>query len=1076
MFDAIIRFSLHQRLLVVAAALMLLIYGGWVVLGLPVDIFPDLNRPTVTIMTEAPGLAPEEVESLVTLRIEAAMNGMPGVTRLRSNSGVGLSIVFVEFAWGTEIYRNRQLVAEKLANITETLPREVMPVMGPVSSIMGEIMLIGLRSAQGLTSPMEIRTLADWSLRTQLMSIAGVAQVIPIGGEVKQYQVLVDPSRLTALGISFEDLEKALAGFAKNSTGGYLSQRGREYLIRNLGQTTDLEDLQQTVVRVNKGDAVTLGQVAEVRLGPGVKRGDASINGAAAVILAVQKQPGTDTVALTRRIEALLADLQRTLPADVRIDPILFKQADFIERAIANVEAALRDGAILVAVVLFLFLMNFRTTLISLTAIPLSLVVTALIFQWSGLSINTMTLGGLAVAIGELVDDAVVDVENVFRRLRENAMAAAPRPALEVVWRASSEVRSSIVYATIIVVLVFLPLFALSGIEGRLFTPLGVAYIVSILASLVVSLTLTPVLCLYLLPRAKAMVHGDSWLVRHLKRGDRRLLFWSFAHPRLVIGGAVVLVAAAMLSVPWLGRAFLPPFNEGTVTVSVVMTPGTSLEESNRMGRLAEKLLRQTPEAISTGRRTGRAELDEHAEGVHFSEIDVDLRASARSRETILGELRRNLQVLPGVAVNVGQPISHRLDHLLSGVRAEIAVKIFGDDLDLLRTKAEAVRERMAGVAGVTDLQVEKQVRIPQLQIRLDRMEARKYGLSLNQLTETLQAALNGKVVSQVLDGQRTHDVVLRLAEEWRAETGDFRRILIDTPTGKIPLELVADVVETSGPNLINRDNMQRRIVVLANTQGRDVVAVVNDIRATLADVELPAGYRLVYEGQFQSQQDATRLISLLSLLSLFGIFVVLYSHFRSSVLAMVIMINIPMAMVGSVTALWLAHAPLSVASLVGFITLTGIAARNGILKVSHYLHLVTREGMSFGPEMVVRGSLERLTPVLMTALVAALALIPLILDADAAGKEILHPVAVVIFGGLISSTLLDTIVTPVVFLLVGKNTVALWLARSSKTGDTFVTDAPYAGHMSRIYSQPSSVTEVPDTGRPSPIIANTSS
>ncbi|MBF0139086.1 MAG: efflux RND transporter permease subunit [Magnetococcales bacterium] len=1020
LLDAIIRLALQQRLFVVAASILLLVYGGWVVAGLPVDIFPDLNRPTVTIMTEAPGLAPEEVESLVTMRIESVLNGMPGVSRLRSNSGVGLSIVFVEFSWGTDVYRNRQLVAEKLATTVEFLPRDVVPVMGPVSSLMGEIMLIGLRSDKGTTSPMALRSIADWTLRPQLLGMAGVAQVIPIGGEVKQYQVLVDPTRMIALGLSFEALEQSLTSFAKNSTGGFLSQHGREFLIRNLGQTTDLEDLQQTVVAVNKGESITLGQVADVRFGAGVKRGDASINGQAAVILAVQKQPGADTVTLTRRLEGVLATIQRTLPDDVKVDPILFKQADFIERAIANVEEALRDGAVLVAVILFLFLMNVRTTFISLTAIPLSLVVTALIFQWFGLSINTMTLGGLAVAIGELVDDAVVDVENVFRRLRENAHSAAPRPTLDVVWQASSEVRNAIVYATIIVLLVFVPVFALSGIEGRLFAPLGIAYIVSILTSLLVSLTVTPVLCFLLLPRITRMTRGDSWLVRHLKAMDRHVLYWSFGHARLLIGVTLVLVVAAALSVPWLGRTFLPSFNEGTVTISVIMAPGTSLEESNRIGTIAEGLLHRTPEVISTGRRTGRAELDEHAEGVHFSEIDVDLRASGRKREAILGEIRGNLGLIPGVSINVGQPISHRLDHLLSGVRAEIAVKIFGNDLDELRAKAEEVRQHMATVPGVTDLQVEKQVLIPQLQIRLDRQEARKYGLSLNQLTGILQTALSGKVVSQVLEGQQSYDVVLRLAEAWRAETGDFHQILIDTPAGKIPLELVAEVVETTGPNMINRDDRLRRIVVLANTQGRDLAAVVDDIQGRVARVTLPTGYHISFEGQFRSQQEATRTMALLSLISLSGIFLVLYSHFRSSVLTMIIMANIPMALVGSVLALWLTQTPLSVASLVGFITLTGIAARNGILKVTHYLHLMRVEGEPFGPEMVVRGSLERLTPVLMTALVAALALIPLIVDAGAAGKEILHPVAVVIFGGLLSSTLLDTVVTPVVFLQMG--------------------------------------------------------
>ncbi|MBF0127258.1 MAG: efflux RND transporter permease subunit, partial [Magnetococcales bacterium] len=945
MFDRIILFSLNQRLFVVIASLLLLSYGGWLVSRLPVDVFPDLNRPTVTIMTEAPGLAPEEVESLVTMRLENAMNGIPGVNRVRTTSGVGLSIVYVEFEWGGDIYRNRQMVAEKLSTVAESLPREVIPSMGPVSSIMGEIMLVGLSREDDSISPMALRTLADWTLRPQLMSLPGVAQVTPIGGEVKQYQVLVSPTRLQAAGVTFEEIEKALDGFARNTTGGFLDQRGQEFLIRNIGQTTDPDDLKRTVVARHREAVVTLEQVAEVRVGAGVKRGDASIDGQAAVILAVQKQPGADTVSLTRHIEQTLAALQRTLPAGVRADRILFKQADFIERAIANVEEALRDGSLLVIAVLFLFLMNLSTTFISLTAIPLSLVVTALVFHWFGLSINTMTLGGLAVAIGELVDDAVVDVENVFRRLRENAVAPHPRPVIQVVRAASSEVRNTIVYATLIVVLVFIPLFALSGIEGRLFSPLGVAYIVSILASLLVSLTLTPVLCFYLLPRARAMDHGDSWLVRRLKAGDRRLLHWSFDHPRPVIGLALMLVLLAGVSVPWLGRTFLPAFNEGTVTVSLIMPPGTALSESNRLGTLAENQIKSVPEALSTGRRTGRAELDEHAEGVHFSEIDVDLAPSERGREVILGELRRALAVIPGAAINVGQPISHRLDHLLSGVRAEIAIKIFGDDLETLRAKAEEVRQRITTVPGLADLQIEKQVLIPQVRIHIDRGEALKYGLSLNQLSETLQAALQGKVVSQILDGQRTHDVVVRLAEEWRAESGDFGDILIDTPKGKIPLKLVAQVEETTGPNLINRDNMRRRIVVLANTQGRDVGAVVAEVQQRLAAMPLPAGYHLSFEGQFRSQQEATRLISLLAMISLAGVFLVLYSHFRSVVLSLVIMANIPMALVGSVAALWLSGQPLSVASLVGFITLTGISARNGILKISHYLHLVGQEG-----------------------------------------------------------------------------------------------------------------------------------
>jgi HME family heavy-metal exporter len=1002
----------------------LMIYGGFTMSRLPVDVFPDLNRPTVTIMIEAAGLAPEEVETLVTRQVETAMNGAPGVSRVRSTSGIGLSIVFVEFDWGTEVYRNRQLVSERLSTIKDQLPAGITPVMGPVSSIMGEIMLIGMRSETGVTSPMEVRTLADWLIRPRLLSIPGVSQVIPIGGQVKQYQILVSPSRLSAFGLSYDDLSKALAGFARNTTGGFLEQRSSEFLIRNIGQTTSIEDLKDTVVAWRNKAPITVGQLADVQFGPGVKRGDASVNGKPAVILAVQKQPGANTVTLTREVEKALAELKRALPADVKADHILFKQADFIERAVENVEEALRDGAILVAIVLFAFLMNMRTTFISLTAIPLSIVATALVFHWMGLSINTMTLGGLAVAIGELVDDAVVDVENILRRLRENGQRAVPQPVVEVIRVASSEVRNSIVYATIIVVLVFLPLFALSGIEGRLFTPLGIAYVVSILASLLVSLTVTPALSYYLLPKAKAIAHGDGWLVRKLKALDTRLLHWSFNNPRTVILPAALMVIVAAASVPFLGRAFLPSFNEGTVTVNVMLAPGASLSESNRIGTIAEKLLLEVPEVISTGRRTGRAELDEHAEGVHYTEIDVDLKQSKRGREAILAEIRSQLAHIPGVAVNIGQPISHRLDHLLSGVRAEIAVKIFGDDLNILRSLAEEARGRMANIVGVTDLQVEKQVLIPQLQLRLDRAEAKKYGLTLDQLTETLEAALNGKTVSQVRDGQRTFNVVLRLAEDWRTQSADFQQILVDTPAGKVPLSLLAEVVETKGPNIINRDNMQRRIVVLANTHGRDMTSIIGDVQAQLEAMKLPQGYYITYEGQFKSQQEASRLIALLALVSLAGVFIVLYSHFNSAKLTLIIMANIPMALVGSVAAIWMSDQTLSVASLVGFITLTGIAARNGIMKVSHYLHLVRHEGESFGLNMVVRGSLERLTPVLMTALVAALALIPLVVAGGAPGKEILHPVAVVIFGGLISSTILDTIVTPVIFLMIARSPV----------------------------------------------------
>ncbi len=1035
MFDRIILFALRNRLFVVAAAVLLLIYGMAVIFQLPVDVFPDLNRPTVTILSESPGLAPEEVETLVSLPIETTLNGAPGVERVRSTSGIGLSVVTVEFAWGTDIYRDRQLVGEKLQLAAEHLPQGVAPAMGPVSSIMGEIMLLGLESSNGATSPMEMRTLADWVVRQRLLTIPGVSQVIPIGGGVKQYQVRVNPQRLAALGLSLEDVEKAVASSNENSTGGYLEAQSQEYLIRNVGRLRNPEQLLNTVVATRNGVPVLLKQVGSVGVGALVKRGDGSVDGKPSVILSIQKQPGASTIDLTRRIEASLEELRPSLPKDVRMRP-LFQQANFIEASIRNVEEALRDGAILVLIVLFLFLLNFRTTAITLTAIPLSFVTAAVVFRLFNISINTMTLGGLAIAIGELVDDAIVNVENVFRRLRENRHAAVPRPALEVVYRASSEVRNSIVYATILVVLVFMPLFALSGIEGRLFAPLGVAYIVSILASFVVSLTISPALCLYLLPRAKVMAaEKDSFVVRHLKQWDRRLLDVTLPHPNFVIGGAVALVLAAGALVPLMGREFLPPFNEGTATVNVVAAPGTSLSESNRIGTIAEQQLLRVPEVISTGRRTGRAELDEHAEGVHYTEIDVDFRPSKRSREVVLGEIRARMAEIPGVFVNIGQPISHRLDHLLSGVRAQIAVKLFGSDLDQLRAKASEIQAAMGTVPGVVDLQTEKQVLVPQIRIEGDRVALARYGLNVGTLNRALETALNGRVVSQVLEGQRTFDLVVRFDDESRGSLEAIRNALIDTPSGaKVPLAAIAAVEESRGPNVIQHENVQRRIVVSANVSGRDLGRVVEEIqKAVGAKVTLPTGYFITYGGQFESQQSATRLIGILSLFSLAAMFLVLYAHFRQVAIVLQILLNIPLALIGSVVAIFLTGGTLSVASMVGFITLTGIASRNTIMMISHYLHLMKEEGEVFDAKMVVRGSLERLVPVMMTALTAGMALIPLIMSKGESGKEILYPVATVIVGGLVSSTLLNTIVTPAVFYRFGRKSAEKYLASSSE-------------------------------------------
>ncbi|WP_424859213.1 MULTISPECIES: efflux RND transporter permease subunit [unclassified Tepidimonas] len=1034
MFNWIVRASLANRLFVLAVAVLLMAYGALTATRTPVDVFPALDKPLVTVLTEAGGMAPEEVEQLVTFPIETALNGMPGVTRVRSTSGVGLSIVYAEFDWGTNQYLNRQLVAERLALVREQLPAGIAPVMGPVSSIMGEVMLVALPISAPAgakvapATPMQAREYADFVLRPRLLSIAGVSQVIPIGGEVRQLRVEPDTARMAQFGVTLQQVEDALRGFAANAGGGFIDLHSREYLIRHIGRTTRPEDLAGVAVAFREGRPILLEQVAAVRFAPALKRGDAGYNGAPAVIVSVQKQPTADTVKLTREIEAALAELQPGLPPGLAAPKVLFRQADFIRASITNVAEALRDGAVMVAIVLFAFLLSARTTLISLLAIPLSLAVTALIFKLLGQSINVMTLGGLAIAIGELVDDAVVDVENIVRRLKQNRVAAQPLPVLEVVRQASVEVRSGIVYATLIVVLVFVPLFALPGIEGRLFAPLGIAYIVSILASMLVSMTVTPALSAYLLPKMKRLEHGDSPLVAWLKRRDERLLVWSFPRARLLIGAAAVAALIAAASVPFFPRSFLPAFNEGSLVLSLLLNPGTSLQEANRIGAVAEKLIAEVPEVVQVGRRTGRAELDEHAEGVHSAEIDVDLKRSERGREAVMADIRDRLAQLPA-AVAIGQPISHRLDHLLSGVRAQIALKLYGDDVDTLRGVAEQLRQRLGTVPGLVDLTVERQVLIPQIKLRIDHRKAAQLGLSPGQAVEALQTLTDGRELAQIVDGARRYELVLRLPDERRGPK-DLANLVVDTPAGRVPVSSFASVEEGDGPNQIGRENGRRRIVVYANTDGSDMSRVVGDIRRAVAETKLPGGYFVSLEGQFQAQEQATQLIVLLSLVSLALIFLVLYTRYRSAVLAGVIMANIPLALIGSVLAMWIADVSLSVASMVGFITLAGIATRNGILKVSHYINLCKFEGETFGQPMIVRGSLERLTPVLMTALVAAFALTPLLLAADAPGKEILHPVAVVIFGGLISSTLLDTLITPLMFAAVGRRPLERLLQR----------------------------------------------
>lgn len=1019
MFNFLVTQSLRNRLFVLAIAAVLMIYGAFTVTRLPVDVFPDLNRPTVTIMTEAEGLAPEEVEQLVTYPLESQMNGLPGVSRVRSTSGVGLSIIYVEFDWDTDIYRNRQQIAERLSLVQPQLPANVVPQMGPINSIMGQVMLIAVTGPDNV-SAMDLRELADFTVRPRILSIPGVAQVIPIGGEVRQYRVSPNSAAMRALGVSFEQIEQALAQFGSNTGGGFTDQYSREFLIRNVGRTQNIEDLASIVVASVDGQPVLLRQVAEVAFAPRLKRGDAGYQGQSAVIVSVEKQPGIDTVKLTREVEAALSEISATLPAGVKADQVLFRQANFIETSIGNVQKVLAEAIVVVAIILFVFLLNTRTTAISLTAIPVSILVTAIVFHLLGLSINTMTLGGLAIAIGELVDDAVVDVENIFRRLRENREKGNPRSVFDVVVSASQEVRSGIVYATMIIVLVFVPLFALSGIEGRLFAPLGQAYIISILASLVVSITLTPVMAYYMLPGLKRLDEHEGVVVRVLKRANRRLLDWSFRHPKILMTTVLAGVVTAGLFATQLPRSFLPPFNEGTLTINMLFNPGISLAESHRVGLIAERLIMEVPEVEQVGRRTGRAELDEHAEGVHSSEIEVALAADGRSKEEIIADIRSRLSVLP-VATNVGQPISHRLDHMLSGVRAQIALKIFGEDLDSIRSFAEEFRGKLAEIPGIVDLQVEKQVRIPHLEVIVDYRRAALYGIQPAAVTEQLERLSNGTIVSRIVDGNKRFDVVLRLEDDIRSTKG-LSDLLIETPAGWIPVSQIAEVRETDGPNQILRENGKRRVVVLANTDGEaDMATVIAEIRKVIATSTLPPGFFVSLEGTFQAQEESMRTIGLLSVISLAMVFAILYSRYRSVLFVSIIMASVPLALIGSVTALWIAGQPLSVASMIGFITLTGISTRNGILKISHYINLAIQEDLPFGKELVVRGSLERLTPVLMTALSAGVALIPLMIDATAPGKEILHPVAITIFGGLVTATVLDTLLTPTLFLKYGR-------------------------------------------------------
>jgi HME family heavy-metal exporter len=1024
MFKWLLENSLANRLLVIIASVVLMTYGAFTLTKTPVDVFPDLNKPTVTIMTESGGMAPEEVEQLITFPLETAMNGLPSVESVRSISSAGLSFLYVTFKWDTDIFRARQLVSERLSAMEDGMPAGVMPRMGPISSIMGEIMQIAIPVDSQKISAMAVREYADWVLRPRLLSVSGVAQVIPIGGEVRQFQVQPNTARMAELGISHDQMEAALKGFSANTSGGFLELNGREYLIRNLGRTSRLDDLKNLALTTKNGQPILLRQIADVTFAAALKRGDAGFEGKPAVILGIQKQPTADTIALTRAIEDALVGLKSSLPAGMDAPRVTFRQASFIEASINTLQGKLIGASVFVAVILFFFLGTVRPTIIALTAIPVSIFITSLVFKYFGLSINTMTLGGLAIAIGGLVDDAVVDVENILRRLKEDRVKHPQHRLhpLEVVAKASMEVRSAILYATVIIVLVFIPLFALPGLEGKLFVPLGISFIVSTLASLLVSVTITPVLSYYLLPSMKNLDHGDTKVLIWLKTRYANSLQSVLQKPKIALIASGFAVLTAIAAVPFFPTTFLPPFSEGTLLIGLRLNPGVTLSETTALARQAEVLVKQVPEVTHVGRRSGRAELDEHAEGVHVSELDVGLKPTGeltRSMDEIKADIRSRLVNLPA-ALEIGQPISHRIDHMLSGVRSQIAIKIFGDDLDGLRGQADSLRARLATIPGIADLQIEKQVLAPQIKVRIDYAAAAQYGIPAPQVLSTLQSLVEGEKITQIVEGGRRFALVVRLPESARSVEG-LNQILIETPNGRVPLSKLATIEDGDGPNQISRDDGKRRIVLSANASGRALSEIVADIRAVVADTKLPEGYFITLGGQFQAQEEASRLVGLLSIVSLVLMFVVLYSRYKSTRLSALIMVNIPLALVGAVLGLWLSGQPLSVAALVGFITLAGISVRNGILKVSHYINLMRFEGENFDHKMILRGSLERLSPVLMTALVTAFALAPLLFEAERPGTEVLHPVAVVIFSGLISSTLLDTFLTPVMFWLFGR-------------------------------------------------------
>ena len=1022
MLNRIIRWSLENALIVLVLAGILLFFGIRTALESPLDVFPDFAPPQVVIQTEAQGLSPEEVEQLVSLPLENALNGTADLETIRSSSAAGLSVVTCIFTNGTDIFRARQLVAEKLQLARSRLPEGIgEPEMMPISSPVGILVKISLTSEK--TSPMDLRTLADWTIRPRLLAVPGVAQVTTFGGGVKQYQVVVDPAALQAHKISLSDVMAAAAHANENAGAGFMDSPGQSLVIRGLGRVTSVGDLESAVIGVKNGVPVQIRQVASVHLGPEYKIGDASTFGKPSVILIVNKQPWANTLTTTRAVDAALAEMSGSLPHGVVVDADLFRQADFIQTAISNINSAMLEGGVLVIIVLLLFLTTWRAGFISLTAIPLSLLVAIMVLRWLGGTINSMTLGGLAIAIGAVVDDAIVDVENVFRRLRENRLKAAPQPVLKVIFQASIEIRTSILYATIIIALVFLPIFSLSGLAGRIFAPLGYAYIIAILASLVVALTVTPALCSYLLPKASGAAE-DSFVVRRLKRLFNRILNPALDHPKTVIVLSMLLLIAAVGVVPFLGGEFLPEFNEGNLILHMTGLPGTSLEESLRVGKIVQQRMAQVPETIKVAQQAGRAELGEDTNGPYFSEFVVKLKESDRLRATVLADVREKLQSLKGFTFGIKQFISERIEEVLSGTTATVAVKVFGPDLDVLQQTAQQIQSVMASVPGVADLALEQQTGVPEVAIRFDRQAQALHGLTSTDVAKTIQAAFFGTKVSDVVEQQKTFAIIVRYDPRFAADVEAMGRTLVDTPGGgKIPLRTIADIRIVNGPSVINRENAQRRAVISCNIESGSLTGVVEEIKRRVGQsVKLPVGYYIVYGGQYEAQTEAVAQMTTLGVSAVVGIFLLLFLAFGSMRQAFLVMANLPLALIGGVAAVLLfSEGELSIASLVGFITLFGIATRNGIMLVTHYNHLMDQEGMPFGRELVLRGAMERLSPIVMTALVAGLALMPLALSEGKSGRELEQPMAVVILGGLLTSTLLNMVVLPALYLKFGR-------------------------------------------------------